>query len=184
MCSHECARGSSCIHSYVDFTHDTVFHDVVTVLNFTGFAASGTPPTDHIPKHRSYISSKCVLSRHGLFAIRSLISPSLSNRISPFATNMQFQVLSCPSEAYGIDEAEESRKSDEYIRVILNDAAVPLTGIQGCPENDDGKCPMATFVSSIQQIIGSIDFAKECLGHGAEIDYRAETTTGSPVYLS
>jgi len=45
-------------YSYVDFTHDTVFHDVITVLNFTGFAASGTPPTDHIPKHRSYISSK------------------------------------------------------------------------------------------------------------------------------
>ncbi|KAH8084590.1 putative phytase [Filobasidium floriforme] len=147
---------------YVDFTHDTVFHDVVTVLNFTGFAASGTPPTDHIPKHRSYISSK----------------------ISPFATNMQFQILSCPSEAYDIDEAERSRKSDEYIRVILNDAAVPLTGIRGCPENDDGKCPMATFVSSIQEIIGSIDFEKECLGRGAEIDYSAETTTGAPVYLS
>ena len=98
---------------------------------------------------------------------------------------MQFQVLSCPSEAYDIDtEGEVSRKSDEYIRVILNDAAVPLTGIRGCPENDDGKCPMATFTSSIQEIIGSIDFAKECLGEGAEIDYSAETITGSPVYLN
>jgi hypothetical protein len=43
---------------------------------------------------------------------------------------------------------------------------------------------MATFVSSIQEIIGSIDFEKECLGRGAEIDYSAETTTGAPVYLS
>ena len=98
---------------------------------------------------------------------------------------MQFQILSCPDEAYEIEVNENYiRKSNEYIRVILNDAAVPLTGIKGCPENDEGKCPSATFISSIQERIGSIDFAKECGGLGAEIDYSAVVTDGSPVYLS
>jgi hypothetical protein len=98
---------------------------------------------------------------------------------------MQFQVLSCPDESYEIEaEGNDVRRSDKHIRVILNDAAVPLTGIRGCPENDDGKCPMSTFTSSIQEIIGSIDFAKECGGKGADIDYEADVLNGSPVYLS
>lgn len=42
---------------------------VLPTLNLTSFAASGTPPLDHIPKHRSFISSKYVkhtdrLKRH------------------------------------------------------------------------------------------------------------------------
>jgi len=98
---------------------------------------------------------------------------------------MQFQVLSCPDESYDTEaEGEELRKSDEYIRVILNDAAVPLTGIRGCPENVDGKCPMSTFTSSIQEIIGSINFGKECGGEGAEIDYDAEVLNVAPVFLA
>lgn len=43
---------------YVDFTHDTVFAVLLPTLNLTSFAASGPLPTDHIPKHRSFISSK------------------------------------------------------------------------------------------------------------------------------
>jgi hypothetical protein len=98
---------------------------------------------------------------------------------------MQFQVLSCPDDSYDIEvEGEDVRRSDEYIRVILNDAAVPLTGIRGCPENDEGKCPMSTFISSIQEIIGNVDFAKECGGEGADIDYEAEVLNGAPVYLA
>jgi hypothetical protein len=96
---------------------------------------------------------------------------------------MQFQVLSCPNEEYDVElSTENGRRSNEYIRVILNDAAVPLTGIRGCPENDQGMCPMATFVSSIQEIIGSIDFAKAC--GSPKIDYTAEVLNGSPVYIS
>jgi len=60
--------------SYVDFTHDTQFMlceltriqteavaDICAVLptmNLTTFAETGDLPTDHIPKHRSFIASK------------------------------------------------------------------------------------------------------------------------------
>lgn len=75
----------------------------------------------------------------------------ISSKIVPFATNMQIQVLSCGNT----DE-------EEQVRMILNDAAVPLTGLNGCPDDEQGLCPLATFVSALQTLIGEIDFAQEC----------------------
>lgn len=46
--------------------------------------------------------------------------------------------------------------------MILNDGVVPLTGLRGCPEDKDGKCPLKTFVDAMQTIIGEVDFAREC----------------------
>jgi len=114
---------------YIDFTHDTMFALLLPTLNLTSFAESGDLPSDHIPKRRSFISSK----------------------FCPFATNLQFQVLSCPSQA------EESQ-----IRLILNDAVVPLTGLRGCEENDQGLCPLDTFVGALNEIIAETDFGTTC----------------------
>jgi hypothetical protein len=83
-------------------------------------------------------------------------------RFCPFATNLQFQILSCSSSS-----TESTTSADEsHIRLILNDGVVPLTGIRGCPNDPDGKCPLDTFVSAVQTIIGEIDFAKSCHGRG------------------
>ncbi|KAG2055004.1 phosphoglycerate mutase-like protein [Suillus hirtellus] len=60
---------------YVDFTHDVVLASVATALNFTSLAATGPLPADHIPPHRSYISSQ----------------------IAPFSGQLVAQVLSCPA---------------------------------------------------------------------------------------
>ncbi|KAE8542028.1 hypothetical protein D1P53_002205 [Cryptococcus gattii VGV] len=111
---------------YVDFTHDTQFALLLPTMNLTTFAETGDLPTDHIPKHRSFVSSK----------------------IMPFATNLQVQVLSCSDE--------------KKLRLILNDAPIPLTGVNGCPEDDDGLCPVDTFVAAMKTLISEIDFAKEC----------------------
>ncbi|KAI5451363.1 hypothetical protein NCC49_001672 [Naganishia albida] len=136
---------------YVDFTHDTTFAELLPTLNLTSFAASGTPPLDHIPKHRSFISSK----------------------FCPFATNMQFQVLAC---------GDTSSDEPTHIRLILNDGVVPLTGLRGCPEDEEGKCPIDTFVGALKEIIGEVDFARECgLKSAKALDYSLETVNGSPV---
>ena len=76
---------------------------------------------------------------------------------------------------------------------------VPLTGITGCPDDPDGKCPLDTFVSAMQTIVGEIDWAETCGnkgefgskidGHGTraenqlcytDIDFAAPTVNGSP----
>lgn len=130
---------------YIDFTHDTTFAQLLPTLNLTTFSSSGPPPLDHIPKHRSFKSSK----------------------FCPFATNLQFQVLSCNSDSFESD-----------IRLILNDGVVPLTGLTGCPHDPDGKCPLDTFVSAVKTIVGEIDWAEEC--GSRDLDFEAPTVNGSP----
>lgn len=78
---------------FVDATHDTVISTIVVAMNFTSLAATGPLPATHIPKDRSY----------------------MVNKISPFASNLVGQVLSCPA----------SSAEPTHIRWILNDAVVP-----------------------------------------------------------
>jgi hypothetical protein len=73
---------------------------------------------------------------------------SLTFRICPFATNLQFQVLTC--------------SSTRYIRLILNDAVVPLTGLNGCEENEDGLCELNRFVDALKEIVAEVDFGAVC----------------------
>lgn len=77
-------------------------------------------------------------------------------RFCPFGTNLQLQVLKCSSP-------ETSGKSDKQVRLILNDAAVPLTGIDGCPKDEDGMCPFEMFVRGMKEIIGGVDLAADCV---------------------
>lgn len=76
-------------------------------------------------------------------------------RFCPFATNLQVQVLTCPA-----------REAPRQIRIILNDAAVPLTGIRGCAQDDEGLCSLDKFVESVGELVGEVDFAAEgvCAG--------------------
>ena len=111
-------------------------------MNLTSFAQSGPPPLDHIPRQRSFVASRSTLPPD---------SPSFADirRICPFATNLQVQVLSC---------------SERQVRIILNDAVVPLTGISGCPDDEDGLCPIETFVAGMQTLIGEVDWVRDCGG--------------------
>ncbi|RXW17979.1 hypothetical protein EST38_g7881 [Candolleomyces aberdarensis] len=132
---------------YVDATHEVVVLNIITALNLTSFARDGPLPYTHIPKNRSFRVAE----------------------LAPFATNVQFQLLSCTSTP------------GEQIRVIINDGVAPLTGIRGCPEQKDGMCPVDTFVAAQKEIIAGTDWEWDCSGdwtvpEGTEW----ETTTGEP----
>ncbi|KAI0367460.1 phosphoglycerate mutase-like protein [Pilatotrama ljubarskyi] len=75
-----------------------------------------------------------------------------SSHLAPFATNIQFQLLACESHP------------DPQIRIIINDGVVPLTGIRGCPEDKDGKCPVPAFVDAQREIIAKTDWNWACHG--------------------
>ncbi len=79
---------------------------------------------------------------------------------------MEFQILSCDNE--------------DYIRLLLNDGVVALTGLEGCPEDEQGKCPLSGFIDSVRKIVGGIDFQRECNGEG--VDVERMTVNGSPVW--
>jgi len=129
----------------VDATHEVVVLNILTALNLSTFAANGPLPTDHIPKHRSFRVSE----------------------LAPFSTNVQFQLLSCPS------------REDEQIRIIVNDAVAPLTGIEGCPKDADGMCPIPTFVAAQKKIIAETDWDWACHGDWeVPAGHEWNTTTG------
>ncbi len=65
--------------------------------------------------------------------------------------------------------------------MIINDGVAPLTGIEGCPEEKDGMCPLDAFVAAQKKTIAETDWNWDCHGDwevspGPEW----ETMTGSP----
>ncbi|KAI8457593.1 histidine phosphatase superfamily, partial [Phakopsora pachyrhizi] len=111
---------------YVDATHDTVISSIVVTLNLTSLAAEGPLPTRFIPKKQSFYSSQ----------------------ISPFAANLQTQVVECDGE--------------EKIRFLLNDSPVPLTGLRGCKDDEQGFCSLSTTIESLNQRFKEIDYSYDC----------------------
>ncbi|TFK56976.1 phosphoglycerate mutase-like protein [Heliocybe sulcata] len=114
---------------YVDATHDTIISAILATMNFTSLASGGPLPADHIPANRSWITTQ----------------------ISPFASNLVGQVLSCPASDVST-----------HIRWILNDGVLPLTGLNGCPEDKNGLCPLATYISVMKERIAEIDYDFDC----------------------
>ncbi|KAF9496084.1 phosphoglycerate mutase-like protein [Pleurotus eryngii] len=71
-----------------------------------------------------------------------------------------------------------------HIRWILNDAVVPLTGIQGCHTNQDGLCPLPAFFSGLQQRLAEIDYKFDCFANYAipdpDLITDGKISSGSP----
>ncbi|KIK52824.1 hypothetical protein GYMLUDRAFT_207686 [Collybiopsis luxurians FD-317 M1] len=82
------------------------------------------------------------------------------SQLAPFSTNVQFQLLECSSP---------SISPGQQIRIIINDAPVPLTGIRGCPEQEDGMCPVDTFVKAQREILDQTSWEWDCLGDYADM---------------
>jgi len=64
------------------------------------------------------------------------------------------QVLSCPAST-----------NPTHIRWILNDAVIPLTGINGCKSDENGLCEISAFISGMQQRLEEIDFNFDCFAN-------------------
>ncbi|KAI0348404.1 phosphoglycerate mutase-like protein [Trametopsis cervina] len=123
---------------YLDFTHDIVISSVAVAMNFTSFAEQGPLPVTHVPRHVTYKAQNIV----------------------PFAANLVGQVLACPA-------SHNDPTPSSYIRWLLNDGVVPLTGIKQCAgyKNKDGLCPLSSFVAGMQEILAESDWNYDCYGN-------------------
>ncbi|KAI0029734.1 phosphoglycerate mutase-like protein [Vararia minispora EC-137] len=91
------------------------------------------------------------------------------SQLAPFGTNMQFQLLSC-----------EGRPEDQ-IRIVINDAVAPLTGIEGCEADGHGMCPVPTFIAAQKKIVAKTDWNYVCEGKwDVPAGHEWSTTTGDP----
>ncbi|KAI9620352.1 hypothetical protein KEM48_008175 [Puccinia striiformis f. sp. tritici PST-130] len=126
---------------YVDATHDTVITAVVVALNLTSLAHSGPLPTDRRLEPRSFTSTH--------------IAP---DRFVSFGAQLAAQVLSCPI-------APGSSSTSKSIRFILNDAVIPLDGLQGCEPNlNTGQCDLDNFITGLETRLSEIDYQQTCFG--------------------
>ncbi|CCM05833.1 uncharacterized protein FIBRA_08069 [Fibroporia radiculosa] len=122
---------------YMDATHDTVIASIITAMNFTTMARNGPLPVDHIPADQTYFT----------------------NLIAPFASNLVGQVMTCPV-------SPGSSHTEKYIRFLLNDGPVPLTGIAHCETpNKDGLCLLDNFIAGMQQRIQEVNFQYDCFAN-------------------
>ncbi|PCH33845.1 phosphoglycerate mutase-like protein [Wolfiporia cocos MD-104 SS10] len=122
---------------FADATHDVVIANIVTALNFTTLAANGPLPWDRIPVGQTYHVQQ----------------------IAPYTSNLVGQVLSCPASA-------TNSTKEKYIRFLLNDGAVPLTGLAHCETpNKDGLCLYDNFVQGLKERIAEIDYDYDCFAN-------------------
>ncbi|KAG9075826.1 hypothetical protein FS749_012465 [Ceratobasidium sp. UAMH 11750] len=116
-------------------------------MNLTQFREDEPLPWTHIPPNRKFQTSQ----------------------ITPLATNMQIQLLSC------------STRSKPQLRVIINDGVVPLDGLQGCPADENGMCAVDTFVAAQRAMVAQVDYEWTCRGDwSVPSGPDWNTTTGLP----
>ncbi|BEI80529.1 hypothetical protein CcaverHIS002_0110580 [Cutaneotrichosporon cavernicola] len=177
---------------YVDFTHDTTFAQLLPTLNLTTFASQGPPPLDHIPKDWPFVSSKFAPFATNLqvqvlsCAAHRKASADEDDKPSwwPFKPADDEETVETrfdkrdDDDDEGADETPEPTDKGRFVRIILNDAPVPLTGINGCKKDRDGLCEIEAFVSSMHALIGETDFAQAC--HD-DYDFHAEVMDGRPL---
>jgi len=72
----------------------------------------------------------------------------VSAHISPFAANLQTQIVEC--------------EGGKKMRFLLNDAPVTLSGLNCCPEDSQGFCPLSTAVAALKARIKEIDYQHDC----------------------
>lgn len=88
-------------------------------------------------------------------------------------------VLTCSDDSSPTSSSATS--SPTQIRLIVNDGVMSLTGIEGCPEQKDGMCPVETFIASQKKLLEATDWDWTCHGNWSVPEGDAwRTLTGDP----
>lgn len=63
--------------------------------------------------------------------------------------------------------SSKSSKKTSYMRWILNDGVVPLTGISHCSAhpNKDGLCPLDSFIAGMRDLVADENWSFDCNGN-------------------
>lgn len=64
-----------------------------------------------------------------------------TSQVVPFGARLVFEKIACPSTA-------TEKEGQRYIRMLLNDAIVPLAQLKPCEDRKDGLCSMDRFLES------------------------------------
>lgn len=162
----------------MDATHEVVIVNILTALNVTILAEDGPPNGKKMKRGRRWVSSKVAPFAANLqFQRTSLIVLAPDKSFTDTFLFFIYTVLTCSDPT----STTSASASPTQIRIILNDGVVDLTGIEGCPQQKDGLCPLDTFIASQKKLLEKSDWDWTCHGNWTVPEGDAwQTITGDP----
>ncbi|BAE62612.1 unnamed protein product [Aspergillus oryzae RIB40] len=139
---------------YMDMSHDDIILSVISALGLEHFkyGPHGLPINiDHAPSNRT-------------FAL---------NDLTPFGARFMSEVWTCPSNVsfdsldpilYVNPRLESTRNTKRYIRFVLNNAPLPLDGLVGCEDSQNGFCAVDGFLSGVPTLKENAKYQEACFG--------------------
>ncbi|KAJ5937800.1 hypothetical protein N7454_004142 [Penicillium verhagenii] len=140
---------------YMDMSHDSTMIAVMAALNLEYFkypSPTGLPgDVDHAPEHTQKISDA-----------------------TPFGARFMTEVWTCPNDItfdtldpvlYSNPNLESAEDTTKYIRFMLNDAPLPMTGVIGCEGSTNGFCALEKFLTGIPELKRRANYREACFGY-------------------
>ncbi|KAJ5730843.1 uncharacterized protein N7483_005351 [Penicillium malachiteum] len=148
---------------YMDMTHDNTIVSVLTALGleYFNYGPYGLPlNATKAPRRTFHLSD-----------------------IAPFGAHLDFEVWTCADEGsletlqpqmYKNPDLSSEPDTQQYIRLVLNNAPVPFDGFAPCNGSVNGFCPLENFLSHISQLTEEAQYDAACFGDYFELTMAAD----------
>lgn len=137
---------------YMDMSHDDIILSVINALGLEYFkyGPKGLPgDIDHAPERNFSLS-----------------------QMTPFGARLVSEIWTCPSEAsfdsldpvLYTNPTHSTQNTTDYIRLMLNNAPLPLDGLVGCEDAKNGFCDTQEFLRGLPTLKHKAQYQKACFG--------------------
>ena len=140
---------------YMDMSHEHVILSVLTALglDYFRYGSHGLPGSvNHAIPHTFQLGD-----------------------MTPFGSRLISEIWACPSNTsfddlrstlYTNPDLSASVDKKDYIRFVLNNAPLPLSGLSGCEKNGkNGFCPVEAFLRAVPSLKKEAMYQYACFGN-------------------
>lgn len=150
---------------YMDMSHDDIIVSVLVALGLDYFKSGprGLPVSvSHAPRNFNL------------------------NQVTPFGARLFTEIWTCPQDVsfeelqvqkYKNPDLSAKSNTTEYLRFVLNNAPVPLDGLQVCDGSVNGFCKVDQFLSAIPKLSKEAMYQEACFG---DYNITAQVGNGQP----
>lgn len=143
---------------YMDFTHDSSIHNIITALGFEQFKTNWTFTGPESDTHMYDLA-----------------------KITPFAAQLNFEIIECDEEVPSDrgSASKEGTSSVKYIHAMLNDNTLSLSENipEFCETRIDGWCDLNKFIEYLGSLNDAAEYEYSCNG---KYDYTKTVFNGVP----
>lgn len=140
---------------YMDMSHENIILSVLTALGL-----------DHF--------------KYGPHGLRSSVDHAIPHtfqlgNMTPFGARLVSEIWTCPSNTsfddlsstlYTNPDLSTFTNTKDYIRFVLNNAPLPLSGLPGCEKHSkNGFCPVDTFLRTVPLLKKDAMYQYACFGN-------------------